>query len=134
MDTHPIILFDGICNLCNNAVQYVIRHDPNAVFKFTSLQSDKGKQLTGQFGLSGTAGKSFILVEENKAYTKSTAALKVARKLNGVSRLLYVFIIIPPFIRNAIYDLVARNRYKWFGKRESCMVPTASLQTRFLNN
>ena len=133
MNTHPIILFDGVCNLCNSSVQYVIKHDPNELFRFASLQGNTGQQLLKQYGLSTNDMNSFILVRDNKAYTRSAAALNVAKQLTGFAKLLYGFIIVPPFIRDAVYDLIARNRYKWFGKKDSCMVPTAALQARFLN-
>lgn len=133
MNTHPIILFDGVCNLCNSSVQYVIKHDPNELFRFASLQGNTGQQLLKQYGLSTNDMNSFILVRDNKAYTRSAAALNVAKQLTGFAKLLYGFIIVPPFIRDAVYDLIARNRYKWFGKKDSCMIPTAALRSRFLN-
>ena len=129
----PIILFDGICNLCNSSVQYVIKHDPKAVFKFAFLQSASGQQLLKQYDLSANDMNSFVLIQDNKAYTRSTAALFVAKRLTGISKLLYGFIIVPLFIRNVVYNIIAKNRYKWFGKKDSCMIPTASLQSRFLN-
>ena len=133
MPNHPTILFDGVCNLCNASVQYVIKHDPDAVFKFASLQSETGQQLLAKYDLAANNMNSFVLIKEGKAYTRSTAALLVARQLKGIIKLLYGFIIVPSFIRNAVYDLISKNRYKWFGKKDSCMIPTASLQTRFLN-
>jgi predicted DCC family thiol-disulfide oxidoreductase YuxK len=133
MTNKPIILFDGICNLCNSAVQYVIKHDPKAVFMFASLQSEAGQKLLKQYSLPAGDFKSFVLIMDNKAYSRSTAALKVTRHLKGVVALLYGFIIVPPFIRNAVYKLIADNRYKWFGKRNECMIPMPSLKERFLN-
>jgi predicted DCC family thiol-disulfide oxidoreductase YuxK len=133
MATQPIILFDGVCNLCNRSVQYVIKHDRDALFRFASLQGETGRQLLKQYGLSANDMNSFVLIQDDKAYTRSTAALKVAQQLSGPIKLLYGFIIVPAFIRNAVYDLIARNRYKWFGKKDACMIPTASLQSRFLN-
>jgi predicted DCC family thiol-disulfide oxidoreductase YuxK len=132
MNDHPIILFDGICNLCNSSVQYVIKHDPLALFRFASLQGETGKQLLKQYGLPENELNSFVLILENKAYTRSSAALIVAKQLTGITKLLYGFIIVPLFIRNAVYDLIAKNRYKWFGKKDSCMIPTAELKSRFL--
>jgi predicted DCC family thiol-disulfide oxidoreductase YuxK len=131
MDTHPIILFDGVCNLCNSSVQFVIKHDPAAVFRFASLQGKTGQQLLKQYSLSSNDLNSFVLIRDNKAYTRSAAALTVAKQLTGFTRLLYGFIIVPPFIRNAVYNLIAKNRYKWFGKKDSCMLPTTALQSRF---
>ena len=132
MNTHPIILFDGICNLCNGAVQFVIKHDPEAMFHFASLQSEAGQTLLQQYNLPKNNFSSFVLIDDDKAYTKSTAALKVAKKLNGGIKLLYGFIIVPAFIRNAVYNTIAKNRYKWFGKKNECMIPTPVLQSRFL--
>ena len=129
----PIILFDGVCNLCNGAVQFIIRHDKKNTFMFTSLQSETGQKLLAQYNLPLDELNSFILIENNKAYTRSTGALKVAKKLNGIFPMLYSFIIIPKILRDSIYDLVARNRYKWFGKKDECMIPTPQLKARFLN-
>ena len=133
MNEHPIILFDGVCNLCNRSVQYVIKHDPEALFRFASLQGETGQQLLKQFNLSTTDLNSFVLIRDNKAYTRSDAALNVAKQLTGLTKLLYGFIIVPPFIRNAVYNLIAKNRYKWFGKKDSCMIATTALKSRFLN-
>ena len=132
MNSHPIILFDGICNLCNGAVQYVIKHDAEAVFQFASLQSEAGQKLLQQYNLPQNNFNSFVLIDADKAYTKSTAALKVAKRLKGGIKLLYGFIIVPAFIRNGVYNIIANNRYKWFGKKNECMIPTPSLQSRFL--
>ena len=132
IETNPIILFDGVCNLCNGAVQMVIRHDKKKLFRFASLQSDAGQSLLAKYHLPANNFNSFVLVENDRAYTSSTAALQVARQLSGPLKLLYGFIIVPPFIRNAVYGLIAKNRYRWFGKRESCMLPTPDLQNRFL--
>ena len=133
MDNHPIILFDGVCNLCNSSVQYVIKHDRDALFRFASLQGEAGQQLLVKYNLSVNDLNSFVLIHDNKAYTRSAAALMVTKQLTGITKLLYGFIIVPPFIRNAVYDLIAKNRYKWFGKKDSCMIPAADLQSRFLN-
>ncbi|MBN8789117.1 MAG: thiol-disulfide oxidoreductase DCC family protein [Terrimonas sp.] len=130
---YPVILFDGVCNLCNNSVQFVIKKDRKKHFYFTSLQSNAGQQLLKQYHLSPDKFDSFVLIENNKAYTRSTAALRVVKRLSGTWPLLYIFIIVPPFIRNAIYDWVAKNRYKWFGKSDSCMMPTPELNARFLH-
>ena len=127
-----IILFDGVCNLCNAAVQYVIKHDKKKLFHFASLQSEAGQMFLKKHFLSSTDFNSFILVYEDKIYSKSTAALMVAKNLNGAIKLLSGFIIVPVFIRDAVYNLIARNRYKWFGKKDNCMIPTPDLQSRFL--
>ncbi len=133
MTNHPIILFDGICNLCNGSVQYVIRHDPAALFRFASLQSESGRQLLKNLGLPQNNFNSFVLIQNGRAFTQSTAALNVAKQLKGFSKLIYGFIIVPPFIRNRVYKIIAKNRYKWFGERDHCMIPTPELKSRFLN-
>lgn len=134
MDTNSdhIILFDGVCNLCNGAVQYVIRRDVKGIFKFASLQSEAGKVLLVKSGLPANHLKSFVYLHNNQFYTQSTAALKVARQLKGPVRLLYSFIIIPKFIRDFVYDLIARNRYRLFGRKDACMLPSPGLQQRFI--
>ncbi|MFL9484764.1 thiol-disulfide oxidoreductase DCC family protein [Chitinophagaceae bacterium LWZ2-11] len=129
--SHPIILFDGVCNLCNSSVQFVIKHDKKEVFQFSSLQSDFGQQILEQNGLSGINLFSLILLDKGNIYTQSTAVLRIAKKLGGFWSLLYVFIIVPKFLRNGIYNWIARNRYKWFGKQEACWVPTEELKRRF---
>ena len=129
----PIVLFDGVCNLCNGAVQFIIRHDKKNIFMFASLQSEVGRKILEQYNFPLDELNSFILIENNKAYTRSTGALRVAKKLNGLWPLLYGFIIIPKFIRDSIYNRVAENRYKWFGKKDACMIPTPELKTKFLS-
>lgn len=132
MDTQAVIFFDGYCNLCNGAVQFTIKRDSNDVFRFASLQSDYAETNLAAFAIEPQKGDSFVLLEEGRVYQRSTAALRVARKLNGLWPLLYGFIIIPGFIRDAVYNYIAKNRYKWFGKQESCWVPTPELQQKFL--
>ncbi len=127
-----IILFDGVCNLCNASVQFVIKHDDKNIFQFASLQSEVGQRLIEKFGLSKTNLDSFILVRNNKAFTKSTAALLVVRQLKSVIKLLYGFIILPLFIRDSAYNVIAKNRYKWFGKKNECMIPSPALKAKFL--
>ncbi len=129
----PIILFDGVCNLCNNAVQFVIKHDPADKFMFAALQSTTGKALLEKHNLPQQGFDSFVLIQDEKVFLKSTAALKVAKQLSGPIKLLHGFIIVPSFIRNLVYIFIAKNRYKWFGKKDNCMVPTDSLKARFLN-
>jgi predicted DCC family thiol-disulfide oxidoreductase YuxK len=126
----PIVFFDGVCNLCNRSVQFVIRHDKKKQFLFATLQSDLGQKARKE--LPGKAPDSFILFHNGKYYTRSAAALNVCKLLGGIWSLLYVGIIVPRFIRDSIYDLVSRNRYKWFGKQE-CMVPSPDLKARFLS-
>jgi len=127
-----ILLFDGVCNLCNGAVNFIIDRDPAGKFKFAALQSDFGQEQLEKLGFNKEDFDSLVLLSQDKVYKKSTAALKIAKKLNGLYPLLYAFIIIPPFIRHAIYDLIARNRYKWFGKQDSCRIPTPDLRARFV--
>ena len=129
----PIILFDGVCNLCNGAVQFVIRHDQKKQFHFASLQSAAGQELLKKHALPLTGFNSFVLVEGETAYTGSTAALRVAKKLSGGWKMIYGFIIVPKFMRDWVYRFIAKNRYKWFGERESCMIPTKELRGRFLD-
>jgi predicted DCC family thiol-disulfide oxidoreductase YuxK len=128
---NPIVLFDGVCNLCNSTVLWIIKHDPTRQFRFASLQGDYGQQVLKQFHLPPDALNSFILLKDNQIYTKSTGALKVAKALNGLWSMLYIFIIIPAFIRNSVYDLIAKNRYRWFGKKESCAIPSPALKDLF---
>jgi predicted DCC family thiol-disulfide oxidoreductase YuxK len=130
---HPIILFDGVCNLCNKSVQFIIKRDKKGLFRLASLQGNAGQALLQQYNLPNDTLYSFVLIENGKVYTRSTAALRVLRKLGGGWKLLYGLVILPPFIRNAIYNWIARNRYKWYGKREECMVPTPELKSRFLD-
>ena len=120
MTTSPLILYDGVCNLCNHSIRFVVKNDKKGVFKIASLQSEIGQQILAKHHLDEKSFSSFILVDKGKVYFKSTAALKVVKKLNGLVKLFYIFIIIPPFIRNFIYDTVARNRYKWFGRSDVC--------------
>lgn len=129
----PIVLFDGVCNLCNGAVQFIIRHDKKNIFMFASLQSEVGRKILEQYNFPLDELNSFILIENNKAYTRSTGALRIAKKLNGLWPLLYGFIIIPKLLRDGIYNWVGRNRYKWFGKKDACMIPTPELKTKFLS-
>ena len=133
MIPQPIILFDGVCNLCNSSIQYVIKHDKAEIFTFASLQGKTGQELLKKYDLPTNDLNSFVLLQNNMAYTRSTAALKVAKQLNGPVKLLYGFIIVPGFIRDAVYSLVAKNRYKWFGKEENCMIPNTSLKSKFFN-
>lgn len=128
---HPVILFDGLCNLCSGTVQFIIRHDKKRLFRYASLQSPFGQAMLQQFGLPTAELNSFILLQNGRVYTKSTGALRLARKLAGLYKLLYVFIVIPPFIRNAVYNYVAENRYKWLGKKEACWIPTPELRALF---
>lgn len=130
--THPVILFDGVCNLCNASIQRVIKNDPAAIFRFASLQGQLGQQVLEHFQLPASSFNSFLLLQDGKLHSKSTAAIKVMKQMKGGWKwLYYLLIIIPPFIRNFFYDFIARNRYKWFGKQEACWVPTPELKALF---
>ena len=129
---HSIILFDGVCNLCNSSINFVIKRDSANLYKFTALQEAPGIGLLKQYGINTLDTDSIILIGNGKAYTKSSAALRVAKGLSGVWPVLYGFIIIPKWIRNAVYDYIAKNRYKWYGKKDSCMIPTPELKNKFL--
>ncbi|MBP9663526.1 MAG: DUF393 domain-containing protein [Pyrinomonadaceae bacterium] len=126
-----IVLFDGVCNFCNGSVNFIIRNDPDKRFRFAPLQSDVGQKLRTKFDI-GEDVDSIILVEDDQAFMHSTAALHIARGLGGIWSLGYVFILIPAFIRDWFYKLFARYRYKLFGKRDVCMMPTADVRGRFL--
>jgi len=128
-----IILFDGVCNLCNSSVQFIIKRDKKKRFLFTSLQSDASRDILLQFQLKNSELDSILLIENGKIYQKSDAILKIVRHLDGLWKMSYGFIIIPKFIRDFVYIIIAKNRYRWFGKREVCMIPTKELQMRFLN-
>lgn len=131
MKQKAIILFDGLCNLCNGAVQFVIRHDPKAFYSFAPLPSDFACNLLAQ-QQHQDAYRSIIYVEREKVYTSSTAVLKICRHLSGGWPLAQIFLVIPRFIRDGVYDFIARHRYRWFGKREECMLPAPELKKRFL--
>ncbi|MCC7063838.1 MAG: thiol-disulfide oxidoreductase DCC family protein [Planctomycetes bacterium] len=128
-----VVLFDGDCNLCNGAVQFVLRRDPRAVFHFASLQSAVGRQLLASVGANATLPDSIVLVQDGALALKSTAALRIARGLRWPWPLFAVFFVVPRPLRDLLYDWIARNRYRWFGKRESCLVPTPALRARFLD-
>jgi predicted DCC family thiol-disulfide oxidoreductase YuxK len=127
-----IVLFDGVCNLCNGLVLFIIKRDRAGKFKFAALQSETGQQRLNRFHLVKTEFESFVLVRGDQYFIKSTAALKMLRELGGVWRAFYIFIVIPRPVRDFVYDLVAQSRYKIFGKQESCMIPTPELKKRFI--
>lgn len=128
----PVILFDGDCNLCNWSVQFIIKRDPTAIFRFASLQSSAGQQLLQRPGNSFQNIDSVVLVEGQSYFIKSDAALRVTRNLSGAWPLLRILGVFPRGLRDQVYDLIARNRYKWFGKQNYCMMPTPELLARFL--
>lgn len=128
-----IILFDGVCNLCDLAVQFVIQHDKKDVFRFVALQSEMGQGILQHIGINPKNIDSIVLYEPGIAYYyKSDAAIQIARNLGGIFHFGTIFRIIPAGIRNQLYDYIAKNRYKWYGKKESCMIPTEELKTKFL--
>jgi len=129
-----VLLFDGVCNLCSSTVQFVIAHDKTGYFKFASQQSEAGEALMKEHGISIPEGDplSLILIEDGQVYQRSTGALHIARHLRFPFKLGWVFIITPRFIRDFVYDVIAKHRYAWFGKKDVCMVPTPELKARFL--
>jgi len=131
--TKKIILFDGVCNLCNGAITFIIQRDKKDIFRYALLQSEIGKELAAKHHIDIDKVDSIILVTEDKAYAKSTAALRIAKHLSAGWPLLSAFLILPRFLRDAVYDFIARNRYKWFGKKEACMIPTPELKSKFLD-
>jgi predicted DCC family thiol-disulfide oxidoreductase YuxK len=132
MQQHDIVLFDGVCNLCNGAILFIIKRDKKDRFRFAPLESDIGKKLLDQHGIDPNKIDSIVLISGDTAFAKAGAALRISRHLSGLWPLLYSLIIIPKFIANIVYDFIARNRYKWFGKKESCMIPTPELKSKFL--
>lgn len=128
-----ILLFDGVCNLCNGIVQFVIKHDPNAKFKFASLQSEAGQTLLKKFGLKTNDFDTFVLVRGETYFVKSSAVLRVLNELGGVWKLFYAFIILPAPVRDLFYNAIAGSRYKLFGRRENCMLPSPELKQKFLD-
>ena len=132
MKEQPIILFDGICNFCNSTVNFVIKRNKRTVIRFATLQSGIGQKLLQEHHIPVEVMQSFVFIENGIAYSRSTAALKVCRYLNGLWPLCYGLIIVPKFIRDGVYNWIAKNRYKWFGVRQECMIPTPDVQDRFL--
>ena len=133
MHEHPLILFDGVCNFCNASVNFIIRQDKKNVFQFAALQSNAGQQVAEKYHLPKKDFDSFVLIDNGKIYTKSTAGGRVYGKLPWMWKWTQIFWIVPKFVRNAVYDYVARNRYKWFGKKDQCMIPTPDVRSRFLD-
>ncbi|MDG3073060.1 thiol-disulfide oxidoreductase DCC family protein [Bacillus halotolerans] len=127
-----VLLFDGVCNLCNGAVQFIIKRDPNGLISFASLQSETGQSLLKKSGLPTEHFDSFVFIEDGQVYTKSTAAIKVFRHLRGPWRLFVLFFVVPKPVRDMLYSFIAKNRYKWFGKKNECMLPSPSIKNRFL--
>lgn len=133
MTNESIILFDGVCNFCNGAVNFVLKQDAKGVFKFSPLQSATAQKLLNDFNLPQKGFESFVLIQNGKAFQKSSAALRVFKMLPWYWQWMQAFWIVPKFIRNAVYDVIAKNRYKWFGRQDQCMVPTMETRSRFLD-
>lgn len=133
-DQFPIIFFDGVCNLCNSSVNFVIDHDSKALFRFASLQSDFAKVQLQKFELDSNHLGSIVLLLDGRVFTKSSAALHIAKRLDGIWSFLYFFRVVPKPIRNMVYDWIAANRYIWFGKSDACRMPAPELKQRFLDS
>ncbi|WP_396637733.1 thiol-disulfide oxidoreductase DCC family protein [Maribacter sp. R77961] len=132
-ENKKIILFDGVCNLCNGFIQFVIKRDNKDTFRYASLQSEIGKKLVYERGIDSNSIDSVVLIEPGVAYyIKSDAALQIGSDLNGFGSLSRILYLIPSGLRNIVYDLIARYRYAWFGKKDTCMIPTPELQSKFL--
>jgi len=129
----PVVLFDGVCNLCSSSVIFIIKRDRASKIKFASLQSEFGQEQMRRFNLPASLLNSVLLIKEGKLYQQSNAALEITRMLDGVWPLLFIFKIVPRFLRDIIYDWIAKNRYRWFGKKEECMIPTPEMKARFIN-
>jgi predicted DCC family thiol-disulfide oxidoreductase YuxK len=128
-----IILFDGVCNLCNSSIQFVIKHDAQDIFRYAALQSEVGQKLISERGIDTYKVDSIILIDPGVAYyTKSDAALEIGTQLKGYRTISKLFRLIPSSLRNIVYDFIAKNRYKWYGKKEQCMLPTPELLSKFL--
>jgi predicted DCC family thiol-disulfide oxidoreductase YuxK len=128
-----IILFDGVCNLCSGSVQFIIKRDRKRLFKFASLQSELAHQRLQQLGILTHSFQSIILLKDDRVLQQSDAALEIAKNLNGLWPLFYSFKILPQFIRDGIYAWIAKNRYRWFGKKDSCWIPSPDLKSRFID-
>jgi predicted DCC family thiol-disulfide oxidoreductase YuxK len=129
----PLVLFDGVCNFCNYWVRFIIKRDKMARLKFTSLQGETARSILPAYSINPKVLSSVILIEKGKAYTASSAAIRICRHLDGAWKLMYGLIIIPKFLRDAVYNLISRNRYSWFGKKDQCMIPSAKDKDRFLD-
>ena len=129
---HPIVLFDGVCNFCDASVTWIIERDRKAVFRFAALQSPAGERLQGECGLDATALDTLVLIRAGRVYRKSGAALRILRQLRWPWPLLYGLIAVPAFVRDLVYGWFARRRYRWFGRKDECMVPGSEVRERFL--
>ena len=127
-----IILFDGVCNFCSGSVNFIIERDRENYFKFAPLQSEIGQKLLAEYNIDKNVTDSVVLIENGKAFVRTTAALRIARRLSGAWKFFYGFIVVPSFVRDVFYKLFAKNRYKMFGKTDACMMPTPEIRARFL--
>lgn len=132
MQENPLILFDGICNFCHYWVNFAIQRDSKKKLRFTSLQGETAKSILPAHSITPGSLSSVIFIDNGKAYTQSSAAIRICKHLNGGWKLLYGLMVIPKFIRDPVYNIIARNRYKWFGKKEQCMIPSPEVRERFL--
>jgi predicted DCC family thiol-disulfide oxidoreductase YuxK len=133
-DNSPLVLFDGVCNFCNRSVNWIIRRDPRGYFRFAALQSAAGAELQARHGLDPSALDTLVLIERGRPYVKSAAALRILRRLRSPWRVLYALIVVPRSVMDFAYDWFARRRYRWFGKRDECMVPMPEVRERFLSD
>ncbi|MBS1622123.1 MAG: thiol-disulfide oxidoreductase DCC family protein [Bacteroidetes bacterium] len=133
MDAPPVIFFDGICNYCNGVINFIIRQDKKKIFRFATLQSNYGQKILREQNLPLEQFDSFLLLDKGKIYSKSTAGLRLYNKLPWYWKWTQIFWIFPRFLRDAIYGVIAKNRYRWFGKKDSCMVPDPGLRSRFFD-
>ncbi len=129
---HPLILFDGVCNFCNYWVNFAIKRDRKKSLRFTPLQGETANRVLPRYNINPTALRSVIIIDKDRFYTQSSAAIRICKHLDGGWKLLYGLMIIPKFIRDALYNIIARNRYKWFGKKDHCMIPSPGVKERFL--
>jgi len=133
LNDNPVVLFDGVCNLCHGSVLFIIKHDSQAKLKFASLQSDYGAEQMRRFNLSPSSLSSVLLIKDGQVFQQSNAALEIGRMLDGMWPVVYAFKIVPLFIRDFVYQWIANNRYRWFGKKEQCMIPTPEIKSRFVD-
>jgi predicted DCC family thiol-disulfide oxidoreductase YuxK len=133
LQNQPIVLFDGVCNFCSASVQFVIKRNSRSNIMFCQIQSEPGQRLIAEYGLSGLGLNSMVLIHRGKAYIKSSAALRIAAMMDMPWPLMFVFIVVPPFIRHRVYDWIGQRRYHWYGKRDACWVPDTEIQNRFLS-
>jgi predicted DCC family thiol-disulfide oxidoreductase YuxK len=129
---HPVILFDGVCNFCNAGINFIIRQDKEKIFRFAALQSEVGQKLLKAYGLPTHSFESFVLIENGKVYQRSSAGLRVYGRLPWYWKWTQAGWIAPKFFRDAVYNFIAQNRYRWFGKKEECMIPSPEVKSRFL--